>query len=81
LNDMSAKNDVDGNTYDYNYYSDYTGVDEDHDDIGDIPYNITGDAPTPMYIQGQRGWNCMKHRLLPHRRVHQHCQKHRTLVS
>ena len=45
-NNMNAKNDVDGNIYDKNYYSDYVGVDADNDLFGDTPYNIMGDAPT-----------------------------------
>lgn len=45
-NEINAKNDVAGNSYDYNYYSDYSGVDENSDEIGDSPYDINGDAPT-----------------------------------
>ncbi|MFW9979980.1 MAG: nitrous oxide reductase family maturation protein NosD [Candidatus Thorarchaeota archaeon] len=45
-NEINAKNDVDGNLYDYNYYSDYTGLDEDNDGIGDTPYNVPGASPT-----------------------------------
>lgn len=45
-NEINAKNDVAGNSYEYNYYSDYSGVDEDDDAIGDSPYDIGGDSPT-----------------------------------
>ncbi len=45
-NGINARNDVDGNTYEYNYYSDYTGVDENNDLFGDSPYDIDGDSPT-----------------------------------
>ena len=45
-NTMNAKNDVDGNGYDKNYYSDYVGLDADNDLFGDTPYSIMGDAPT-----------------------------------
>ncbi|MBN2230774.1 MAG: right-handed parallel beta-helix repeat-containing protein [Candidatus Thorarchaeota archaeon] len=33
-----------GNIFDYNYYSDYTGPDDNNDGIGDIPYDILGAA-------------------------------------
>jgi parallel beta-helix repeat protein len=45
-NDVNAKNDVSGNVYDFNYWSDYEGVDEDEDGIGDTPYEIHGIATT-----------------------------------
>lgn len=45
-NGMNARNDVGGNTYDYNYYSDYVGTDADGDLIGDTPHAIPGDSPT-----------------------------------
>lgn len=45
-NDISARNDIADNEYDYNYYSDYSGTDVDNDDIGDTPYDVQGDAPT-----------------------------------
>jgi parallel beta-helix repeat protein len=45
-NGMSARNDVSGNTYDYNYYSEYSGTDVDGDLIGDTPHSILGDSPT-----------------------------------
>jgi parallel beta-helix repeat protein len=45
-NKVNALNDVSGNTYDYNYYSDYSGIDANGDSIGDTPHSIPGDAPT-----------------------------------
>ena len=45
-NGMSARNDVSGNSYDYNYYSEYSGTDEDGDLIGDTPHSILGNSPT-----------------------------------
>ncbi|MFW9844100.1 MAG: right-handed parallel beta-helix repeat-containing protein [Candidatus Thorarchaeota archaeon] len=44
--DISARNDAEGNLYDYNYYSSYNGADENNDNIGDTPYDVEGDAPT-----------------------------------
>jgi hypothetical protein len=41
-----AVNNVGGNSYDYNYYSDYTGSDLNGDNIGDTPHDIGGDSPT-----------------------------------
>jgi parallel beta-helix repeat protein len=32
----------DDNVYDYNFYSDYTGVDSNNDSIGDTPHTISG---------------------------------------
>ena len=46
VNDISARNDIADNEYDYNYYSDYSGTDVDDDDIGDTPYDVQGDSPT-----------------------------------
>ncbi len=45
-NGMSARNDVSGNSYDYNFYSEYSGTDEDGDLIGDTPHSILGNSPT-----------------------------------
>jgi len=45
-NSRNARNDRSGNSFDYNYYSDYTGEDEDGDLIGDSAYEITGDSHT-----------------------------------
>jgi len=41
-NKNNAFNDGTGNIYDFNYWSDYEGVDENGDDIGDIPYQTGG---------------------------------------
>jgi len=45
-NDIEVQNNIEGNLFDYNYYSDYTGVDTNTDNIGDSPYNIAGNSPT-----------------------------------
>jgi parallel beta-helix repeat protein len=45
-NVANIKNDVDANTFDFNYYSDYTGADSNADMIGDTSYEIAGDSPT-----------------------------------
>jgi parallel beta-helix repeat protein len=44
--DICARNDAEGSLFDYNYYSDYGGSDENQDDLGDTPYDIEGDSPT-----------------------------------
>jgi parallel beta-helix repeat protein len=48
-NEVNARNDAGDNLYDYNYYSDYIGVDLDSNGIGDTPYEIGGDTPTFDY--------------------------------
>ncbi|MHA2085610.1 MAG: right-handed parallel beta-helix repeat-containing protein [Candidatus Thorarchaeota archaeon] len=48
-NEVNARNDAGDNLYDYNYYSDYIGVDLDSNGIGDTPYEIGGDTPTLDY--------------------------------
>jgi len=42
----NALNHVPNNNYDHNYWSDYQGVDNDENGIGDTPYDVTGDSPT-----------------------------------
>ncbi|MFW9847539.1 MAG: nitrous oxide reductase family maturation protein NosD [Candidatus Thorarchaeota archaeon] len=44
-NTIQIKNDVLGNSFDYNYYSDYVGTDADGNHIGDTSYVISGDTP------------------------------------
>jgi parallel beta-helix repeat protein len=39
---INARCDMESNTFDYNFYSDYNGTDLDYDGIGDVPHNITG---------------------------------------
>jgi len=39
----------DTNTWEYNYYSDYSGVDSNGDGIGDTPYTISGIGDTDPY--------------------------------
>jgi len=38
----NALNDAEGNSYDYNYWSDYEGSDDDDNKIGDQPYLVSG---------------------------------------
>jgi hypothetical protein len=41
-NKNNVLNDGASNFYDYNYWSDYEGVDENDDDVGDVPYQTGG---------------------------------------
>jgi parallel beta-helix repeat protein len=41
-NALTARDQGEDNIFDYNAYSDYTGVDNDNDGIGDTPYHIPG---------------------------------------
>jgi parallel beta-helix repeat protein len=45
-NGINARNDEAENSYDYNYWSDYNGTDDNGDGIGDTHYPISGDSPT-----------------------------------
>jgi len=53
-NSINAVNDIESSVFDYNYWSDYSGPDENADYIGDIPYPIPGLAgsidPHPMIL-------------------------------
>ena len=51
-NGVSAEDDYSGNTFDYNYYSDYVGIDINGDGIGDNPYSFTtnSDIHPLMYL-------------------------------
>ena len=41
-NQENTLDEVPGNIYDYNYWTDYTGTDSNNDDIGDTPYYVAG---------------------------------------
>jgi parallel beta-helix repeat protein len=41
-NQRNALDEVPGNSYGYNFWTDYTGTDSDEDDIGDTPYYVAG---------------------------------------
>ncbi len=45
-----------GNTWDGNYWSDYTGQDLDHDGIGDVPYLIGPSAVDNHPLMMEDGW-------------------------
>jgi parallel beta-helix repeat protein len=53
-NTVDAEDAGSSNSFDYNYYSDYVGVDEDNDGLGDTSYPIDGTSPAidthPLFV-------------------------------